>query len=142
MALKTLRVKYQFDARARDYLPLMRVSMRSTTDTMLEGNALLDSGSPFNLLPNVFGRQLGLDWNAAEPYVTLGGGLAGCATRLVTIPVTVAEWEPVELDFAWAENDAARFILGQTDFFQNFRICFYRAELAFDIRPEKVKPHP
>lgn len=52
---------------------------------------------------------------------------------------TVAEFSPVLLVFAWTESTEAPLILGQMNFFAEFDVCFYRFDLAFELRPRKNK---
>jgi hypothetical protein len=40
---------------------------------------------------------------------------------------------PVQLVFAWAETNDAPVILGRTNFFQEFDVCFFGSEAAFEV---------
>lgn len=44
---------------------------------------------------------------------------------------------PVNLAFAWVQSDKVPLILGQTNFFMKFDVCFYRSLLEFEIRPNQ-----
>jgi hypothetical protein len=41
----------------------------------------------------------------------------------------------MRLAFAWVKNNQVPLILGQTNFFLEFDICFYRSQLEFEIQP-------
>jgi hypothetical protein len=38
------------------------------------------------------------------------------------------------LAFAWTQSREAPLILGHMNFFAEFDVCFYRADLAFELR--------
>ena len=48
-----------------------------------------------------------------------------------------ASYAPVRLAFAWGGNDNVPLILGQTNFFLEFEVCFYRAALEFEVGPKQ-----
>jgi hypothetical protein len=41
----------------------------------------------------------------------------------------------VELAFAWTQSAETPLILGQVNFFMEFEVCFFRAQLAYEIKP-------
>ncbi len=47
----------------------------------------------------------------------------------------VGEYAPVRLAFAWVKSNDVPLILGQTNFFLVFEICFYRPTLEFEVKP-------
>jgi len=47
----------------------------------------------------------------------------------------VGEYAPVRLAFAWAKSNDVPLILGQTNFFVEFEVCFYRPALEFEVKP-------
>ncbi|HID51293.1 MAG TPA: hypothetical protein EYP41_04545 [Anaerolineae bacterium] len=47
----------------------------------------------------------------------------------------VDEFSPVRLAFAWVKSDNVPLILGQTNFFMEFDVCFYRSKMTFEINP-------
>jgi hypothetical protein len=55
--------------------------------------------------------------------------------RGLVLSATVAEFPSVLLAFAWTKSSEAPLILGHTNFFAEFDVCFYRADLAFELRP-------
>lgn len=48
----------------------------------------------------------------------------------------VGEFEPVRLAFAWVKGKDVPLILGQTNFFMEFNVCFYRSKLEFEVMPK------
>jgi hypothetical protein len=46
----------------------------------------------------------------------------------------IGEFAPVRLAFAWVKSNQMPLILGQTNFFLEFDICFYRSTLEFEIQ--------
>ncbi len=45
----------------------------------------------------------------------------------------VEGFPPVRLAFAWVQTSNVPLILGHTNFFMEFNICFYRVDRAFEI---------
>jgi hypothetical protein len=48
----------------------------------------------------------------------------------------IGEFPSVNLAFAWVNKPNTPLILGQTNFFMEFDVCFYRSKLEFDIKPK------
>ncbi len=48
----------------------------------------------------------------------------------------VGSYTPVQLAFAWSQSNQAALILGQTNFFFEFEVCFYRAAGKFEVDPK------
>jgi hypothetical protein len=57
----------------------------------------------------------------------------GLSVAVRILSAQSANFEPVDLAFAWISDRSAPLILGQTNFFQMFDVCFYRAELVFEV---------
>ncbi|MEH2299425.1 retroviral-like aspartic protease [Nostoc sp.] len=115
------------------YLPL-RLTYRTLSVQVM---ALLDTGASVNVLPYEVGLQLGAVWEEQTVPVQLSGNLACLEARGLVLSATVAEFSPVLLAFAWTESTEAPLILGQMNFFAEFDVCFYRFDLAFELRPRK-----
>jgi hypothetical protein len=64
------------------------------------------------------------------------GILAGTPTVGVILTGQVSGLPPVSLVFAWTRRNDVRFILGQTNFFQEFEVCFAGAQQIFEIAPK------
>lgn len=52
------------------------------------------------------------------------------------VTVVVGQFTPARLAFAWTKSTQVPVILGQVNFFMEFDVCFYRSQLAFDVRPK------
>jgi hypothetical protein len=66
----------------------------------------------------------------------LAGALAGIPARGIILQAVVGSFSPVRLAFAWAQTDGIPVILGQTNFFAEFDICFFRSRSYFEITPK------
>jgi hypothetical protein len=99
---------------------------------------LLDTGASVNVLPYEVGLNLGLIWEIQPFRIQLGGNLAQSEAKAVVLSARIGNFVPVDLAFAWTIDRQAPLILGQTNFFQLFDVCFYRAELAFEISTRPV----
>jgi hypothetical protein len=113
------------------YLPLTLSSRNSSVEVM----ALLDTGASVNVLPYDLGLQLGAVWDEQTVKVQLSGNLGLSEARGLVLSVTVAQFSPVLLVFAWTQVRDAPIILGHMNFFAEFNVCFYRHELAFEVQP-------
>lgn len=97
--------------------------------------ALVDSGAALNVLPYDVGVHLGGDWEEQAIPVKLAGNLAAVDARAIIVNGTVGRFAPVRLAFAWSRSNSVPVILGQINFFVEFDVCFYRSQLAFDVKP-------
>jgi hypothetical protein len=96
-------------------------------------NALLDSGSTVNLLPYDIGLQLGAIWEEQTVRLPLAGNLAKVEARGLFVQVQIGNLEPVRLAFAWIKASQVPLILGQTNFFREFDVCFQRSRYMIEI---------
>ncbi len=62
--------------------------------------------------------------------------MAGIEARVLIATAQIGSFAPVRMAFAWANADSMPLILGQTNFFQEFDVCFFRARSVFEIRPK------
>ncbi|NMG06095.1 retroviral-like aspartic protease [Brasilonema sp. UFV-L1] len=115
------------------YLPITLTYKNRSIEDM----ALLDTGASVNVLPYEIGLQLGAVWEEQTVPVQLSGNLARLEARGLVVSATVTEFSPVLLVFAWTKSTEAPLILGQMNFFVEFDVCFYRADLAFEVRPRR-----
>lgn len=116
------------------YLPLILTYQNQT----LSASGLLDTGSSVNVLPHEMGLRLGAVWERQRLSVPLGGNLARFEARALVLTANVEHFPRVELAFAWTKYKDAPLILGQMNFFLVFDVCFYRAELVFEISPKRA----
>ncbi|MBE9017074.1 hypothetical protein C7Y66_03665 [Chroococcidiopsis sp. CCALA 051] len=113
------------------YLPITLTYKNRSVEAM----ALLDTGATVNVLPYEIGIQLGAVWEEQTLPIQLSGNLAQMEARGLVLSASVAEFSPVLLAFAWTQFREAPLILGHMNFFAEFDVCFYRADLTFELRP-------
>jgi hypothetical protein len=111
------------------YLPLTLIYKNQSIEVM----GLLDTGASVNVLPYEIGLQLGAVWEEQTVPIQLSGNLARLEARGLVISAKVAEFAPVLLVFAWTKSTESPLILGHMNFFTEFDLCFYRADLAFEV---------
>lgn len=116
------------------YLPLTLTYKNQSIEVM----GLLDTGASVNVLPYEIGLQLGAIWEEQTVPVQLSGNLARMEARGLILSATVAEFPPVLLAFAWTKSTEAPLILGHMNFFAEFDVCFYRADLAFEVSKRRT----
>jgi hypothetical protein len=133
-----LRLDYTIADRrlgAGSLMPYLSVNLTANS-LSTEISGLLDSGAAVNALPYRVGIELGFDWDSDFPRVHLTGNLARYDAKVIRVQAKVGGFESVELLFAWSRADTFPPMLGQTNFFMQFDVCFYRARGAFEIRPK------
>ncbi|WP_445247145.1 aspartyl protease family protein [Microcoleus sp. OTE_8_concoct_300] len=113
-------------------LPTIPITL-SHAGFSVSANALLDTGSAVNLLPYDIGLQLGAIWEEQTIRLPLAGNLARVEARGVFVQVQIGNLEPVRLAFAWAQSSQVPLILGQTNFFREFDVCFQRSRCTIEI---------
>lgn len=113
-------------------LPTIPITL-SHAGFSVSANALLDTGSAVNLLPYDIGVQLGAIWEEQTVRLPLTGNLARVEARGVFVYVQIGNLEPVRLAFAWAQSSQMPLILGQTNFFREFDVCFQRSRCTIEI---------
>ncbi len=116
-------------------LPRIPFSIQSGGQ-IIETVGLVDSGAMLNVLPFEIGQQLGFVWEEAKASIGLAGAFSGMRAIPVITVVSIADFQPVRLAFAWTSNSKTPLILGQTNFFHEFEICFFRKEMAFEVKPK------
>jgi hypothetical protein len=111
--------------------PLLTFSLQGQNTLQVQG--LLDTGADVNILPYSVGTALGLIWEDHPVVASPSGNLASYLARGVVLKAVVADLKPVRLAFAWSQADHIPLILGQLNFFQEFDICFFRSQSAFEL---------
>jgi len=99
-------------------------------------SALVDSGATVSVLPFSIGQQLGLDWEQQTIPVALSGNLAQLEAKGIVLMGEVRHFTIVKLVFAWVKSDDMPVLLGQTNFFMEFNVYFYRTQQVFEILPK------
>jgi len=117
------------EAGFRPYMPINLINQQSGVTK----SALLDTGATVNVLPYPVGIELGYIWERQTATLNLTGNLAQYEARVVVIQAVIGQFEPVQLVFAWTKAVQVPLILGQVNFFMEFDVCFYRAQLYFAV---------
>lgn len=99
----------------------------------IETSGLLDSGADVCVLPYPVGLELGAVWKEQRVLPALSGNLANYETRGLILTVTIGMFKPVRLAFAWTRAEKLPVILGQTNFFSRFDVCFLCSQSVFTI---------
>jgi hypothetical protein len=124
--------KIEFPFFDDEALPTIPITL-SYANLSVSVNALLDSGSTVNLLPYDIGLQLGAIWEEQTVRLPLAGNLTSAEARGLFVYVQIGDLEPVRLAFAWTQASQVPLILGQTNFFREFDVCFQRSRHAIEI---------
>lgn len=118
-----------------DNLPRLPFVLRKGNQ-IIEVLGLVDSGATVNVLPYELGLQLGAVWDARQAIIQLAGNLSNQPAMPFFATAELGDFAPVELAFAWVASPNAPLILGQTNFFLEFDVCFYRSKLEFETKPK------
>jgi hypothetical protein len=113
-------------------LPMIPITL-SHAGFVVAANALLDTGSTVNLLPYDIGIQLGAIWEEQTVRLPLAGNLTKVEARGLFVQMQIGNLEPVRLAFAWVQVAQVPLILGQTNFFREFDVCFQRSQRTIKI---------
>lgn len=97
---------------------------------------LVDSGATVNVLPYEVGLKLGATWDDRKAVIQLAGNLGGQPAMPLFATADVEGCGSAQLAFAWARAEHIPVILGQTNFFMEFDVCFYRSKMEFDVNPK------
>lgn len=116
-----------------DNLPRVPIILRREKRTV-ETLGLVDSGATVNVMPFDVGLQLGATWEDSKAIIQLAGNLGNQAAMPFFAMVQVGDIAPVQLAFAWSRNPNAPLILGQTNFFMEFDVFFYRSKMEFEVK--------
>jgi len=118
-----------------DSLPRLPLLLQSN-DRSLEVVGLVDSGATVNVLPYELGLQLGRTWDDRRAIIRLAGNLGDQPAIPLSTIAQIGEFSPTQLLFAWVKRPNTPLILGQTNFFLEFDVCFYRSTMEFEVNPK------
>lgn len=121
----------EFDSLPR--IPLILLRENFSVETI----GLVDSGATINVLPYEIGVQLGAVWDESKAILRLAGNLSNQTAMPLFAIAQIGNFTPVQLAFAWVRSANTPLILGQTNFFLEFDVCFYRSKLEFEINPKQ-----
>jgi hypothetical protein len=133
-----MRFKYSTtDPSQNEFDSLPRIPLRLCQgDRAVEALGLVDSGATVNVLPYEIGIELGADWDDSKAIIQLAGNLSNLTAMPFFATAEIHDFAPVQLVFAWVKRANTPLILGQTNFFLEFDVCFYRSKLEFEIEPK------
>jgi hypothetical protein len=117
-----------------DLAPIIPMKL-SRGRVTIDVDGLVDSGADVSVLPFSIGRQFGVDWNSLPSGSTVGGAAGTVPSKFFALTGLLAHFPPVQLIFAWVQTDNVPLILGQTNFFLEFDVCFFRSQNYFQIQP-------
>jgi hypothetical protein len=118
-----------------DSLPRLLLLLRREEQSV-EVVGLVDSGATVNVLPYELGLQLGGSWDDRRAVIQLAGNLSNQPAMPFAAIAQIGEFPPTELLFAWVKRPNTPLILGQTNFFLEFDVCFYRSKMEFEVKPK------
>ena len=122
------------EAGLQPYLPIILTHQ----DRSVTVPGLLDTGAMVNVLPYQVGIDLGANWEQQTTTLRLTGNLAQFEARGLLASAVVGQFAPVRLVFAWTRATTVPVLLGHVNFFMEFDVCFYRSQLAFEVRPKET----
>jgi hypothetical protein len=135
-----MRFRYSTTAPSQDEfdsLPRLPLTLRSD-DHSVDVVGLVDSGATVNVLPYQVGIELGAIWDDRKANLRLAGNLGNTGAMPWFAIAHIGEFTPVRLVFAWVRHNNVPLILGQTNFFLEFDVCFYRSKLEFEVNPKSL----
>lgn len=118
-----------------DSLPRIPMVLRRG-DRSTEAIGLVDSGATVNVLPYELGLELGVIWDERKAIIQLAGNLSNQSAMPFSATIEIGNFAPTELVFAWVRSLDIPLILGQTNFFLEFDVCFYRSISEFEVKPK------
>jgi len=118
-----------------DRLPRVPITLRRDS-RVVKPLGLVDSGATINVLPYELGLELGVIWEDQKAVIQLAGNLSSQPAIPFFAMAQVGDMEPIQLAFAWTRSLNTPLILGQTNFFMEFDVCFYRSKMEFEVKPK------
>lgn len=116
-----------------DSLPRLPLSLHRE-EQRVEAVGLVDSGATVNVLPYELGLQLGGIWDDRRAIIQLAGNLSNQPAIPFSAIARIGKFPATELLFAWVKRPNTPLILGQTNFFLEFDVCFYRSKMEFEVK--------
>ena len=121
-----------------DSLPRVPLVLRNGVQAA-EVVGLVDSGATVNVLPFEIGIRLGAVWDDRKAIISLAGALGGEPAIPLFAMAEIDDLPLVKLAFAWVKRNDVPLILGQTNFFMEFDVFFYRSRLDFEVTPKSQR---
>lgn len=132
-----MRFRYSTTGSAQaepDSLPWLPLTLRVGSQ-VIQAVGLVDSGATVSVLPYELGVDLGAVWDDRQAILRLSGSLGSQPAVPLLAMAEIGDFPAVRLAFAWIQRSGLPLILGQTNFFMEFDVCFYRSRLEFEVRP-------
>jgi hypothetical protein len=120
-----------------DSLPRLPLLLRREEQSV-EAVGLADSGATVNVLSYELGLQSGAVWDDRKAIIQLAGNLSNQPAMPFAAIARIGEFPPTGLLFAWVKRQNIPLILGQTNFFLEFDVCFYRSRMEFEVKPKSL----
>ena len=130
-----MRLKYSITHPTQnefDLLPRLPLTLIKA-DRNIECLGLVDTGATVNVLPYEIGLELGGTWDDRNAIIPLAGNLGRQLAMPFSAIAQIGNFPPIELLFAWVNRPNTPLILGQTNFFLEFDVCFYRSKQEFEV---------
>ena len=118
-----------------DSLPRLPLVLQFGSQS-IEVVGLVDSAATVNVLPYDVGLRLEASWDDGKANIQLAGTLGNLNAMPLFVTAQVGQFAPVRLAFVWVKSNEVPLILGQTNFFMEFDVCFYRSQLEFEVKPK------
>jgi hypothetical protein len=115
-----------------DSLPRIPLILRQDNHTV-DAFGLVDSGATINVLSYELGIRLGAVWNESKAIIPLAGNLSSQTAIPFFANAEIGNFPTVKLAFAWVNQPNIPLILGQTNFFLEFDVAFFRSRLEFEV---------
>ena len=115
-----------------DFVPQLSLTLLNRNRSE-EVSGLLDTGASVNVLPYDLGIRLGAIWEEQTTSVRLSGILATTEAKGIILNAQITNFSPVRLVFAWSRSNDILVLLGRTNFFQEFDVCFYTSLQQFEL---------
>jgi hypothetical protein len=128
----------QSNSAVKANLPFVSVTL-TYLEQAVQVSALVDSGSTVNVLPYDVGLQLGLVWETQNFPLEVAGVLRGSLAYGVLLTGEIKPFPAMKLAFAWTKKTSTeiRIILGQVNFFQEFKVSFDGKSQTFELAQNK-----
>lgn len=106
-------------------MPFVSLTL-SYQDRSIEVSALVDSGASVSVLPYDVGLELGLNWEAQKVPAPLWVNVKDAQAWGVVVTGRINPFPQFPLVFAWTRKTSQEvpILLGQTNFFQTFKVLF------------------
>ncbi|MBP0010236.1 MULTISPECIES: hypothetical protein [unclassified Roseofilum] len=89
-------------------------------------------------MPYDVGQKLGAIWEDKKAIIEVTGNLGKQPAIPLFVMAQIGDIAPIQLAFAWIKKINTALILGQTNFFIEFDVYFYRSKMEFEVNPKSL----